>query len=282
MPNFKVVFQFTQFNKGWTEVFYTTASDLATAANIGPALKSAAIAVRDSTVVFQKIRVSDVANNRSSTVLQVGYQLTTPSTGPETTAVAALINLASTTPPASRKLWLRGLGDLQVQRNPNTGQANPTAVLIQAINDYILRLNLNGFSIRSLTRLGPPPNNYTNILSITPLVGGGTVTLNVAPGPVLNVGQLITISLVNQKSFQGLKGLFSVLAATATTVVVGYNSTLVGPVLLTKGRFRQANYQYGIIQQAGSGFVDFVTRSTGKSPLGGRGAKRGTRGLRSA
>jgi hypothetical protein len=281
MPNFKIVFQYTQFNKGWSEVYYKTASDLATAAVIGPELLRASIVLRDPTVVLSKIRVSDTVNNRSSLIQQLNLQNGGIPAGPEPSGVAALISLNSQVPPASRKVWVRGLVDNFVSRNPLTGADSPPGNLVAAINDWILRLALNLFAIRSLVRLGPPPNNYTNILSITPVVGGGQVTFNVAPGPVLNVGQLLTVTLINQKTFPGLKGLFSVIASTATTVVVAYNSTLVGPVVLTKGRFRQANYNYGVIVTTGSGFAGFVTRSTGRSPLGGRGAKRGARGLRS-
>jgi hypothetical protein len=282
VPNFKLVFQYTQPNKGWTEVFYRTATDLGAASQLPQALILAMTTYKDPLTTLVKCRVSDVLNNRSSVVVNINQIGNFSSAGAEPTGVAALVNLLSTTPPSTRKIWLRGLSDSAIARSPGSGNDNPNPVLISGINAVINQWSTNGFTIRSLTKVGPPPNNYISILSVGVVAGAGQVTLNTIAGPVYNPGTLLIINQVNQKQFPGLKGIFSVISSTATTVVIPYNGTVTEIVTLQKGRFRVATYNFGGMQNTGAGFVGFTTRSTGKNPLGGRGAKRGTRGIRSA
>jgi hypothetical protein len=281
MPNFKIVYQYTQPNKGWTETFYRTATDLPTAATQLPQVYLRALFMRDTLTVLNKIRISDVLNNRSSLVVPVNVSGPPGSAGPEGAGVAALVNLVSTTPPSSRKLWVRGIQDLMFNRIAASGVDNPSAGLINAINDWITYLAQYGYTIRSLAKVGAPPNNYITINSVG-VVSPGSVNLNVTAGAVLATGQQIVVNQVNQKLFPGLKGIFSVGICTATVVPIPYNSTMpIAIYPLTKGRFRQVNYNYGAISVTGSGFSNFSTRSTGKNPLGGRGARRGQRGFRS-
>jgi hypothetical protein len=282
MPNFKCVFQFTQPNKGWTETYYRTGADLASAANFPQSLIASMTIFRDPLTILQKCRVSDVLNNRVSIPVTIAQNGTRTSTGPEAAGLAAVVTLLAPQFGASRKVWLRGIIDLDFARSSVSGVDVPSGSLIQAINSFINQLSTNGFVIRSLTKLGPPPNNYITINSVGIVAGAGQVTLNTVAGPVYNPGTQLIINQVNQKVLPGLKGIFSVISSTATTVVIPYNGTVTEVLTLQKGRFRVATYNYGAMVNTGAGFSNFSTRSTGKNPLGGRGAKRGARGIRSA
>jgi hypothetical protein len=283
MPNFKLVFQFTQPSKGWSEVYYRTATDVRAASVLSQSFIDSMRNFRANITTLIKVRVSDVLNNRSSVVVpinQVGGP--TPGLTADITASAAVVTLNAPLVGSSRKVWLRGLPDTYITRDLTSGIDTPDPRLLSGINNFLNQLAVSAFTVRALAKIGVPPNVFTTLISVTSVAGAGTITLNFAAGPTFAIGTQINITQVSQKLFPGLKGTFTIVSSTVTTAVIAYNALTTGTSLLTRGRIRPVNYLFGNIDFQTSNFSNFGTRATGKNPLGGRGAKRGTRGLRSA
>lgn len=281
MAFFKEIWQYTQGDRGFTEVYYSIASTLASAATFPTGLINAAINLRNELTVLRKIRISDVANNRSSVVVNINRSPTVAGDGPDIVSTSAILTLNAPETGARRSLWLRGLDDGQVKRDPITGVDRPTAGLQTAMNTWIRQLANAGYHVQSLKKLGTAPLIYARISSIT-VSGPGSILLTMPTGFELTTSKRIILSQIDNKLFPGLNGHWAATAVTSNTLTVGYNSHLANSTyLLTKGRSRPEEYQYGPIVASVSGFNKFGSRDTGRSPLGGRG-RRGTRLSRSA
>lgn len=282
MAFFKCVFQYTQVDHGFTEVWYRAADNLQAAANFTNALLTAAINTKNHLTVLRKIRVSDVLNNRSAVVVNVNKTTALgPSNTPDICAASAVITINAPSIGAKRQLWMRGLDDNDILRDNSTGADRPSPQFTNFLNAYLLAFRNNNFQVRALSRLTGSPLVYTPLQSIT-VAGPGQVTVTVPPGFILTASRRIIISQASPKQFPGLNGHWSVTNATSTTFIIPYNCVLPnGVYALTKGRTRPEEYQYGVMDYNTSDFNRFGTRDTGRNPLGGRG-KRSSHLLRSA
>jgi len=277
MPNYKCVFTFTQFNQQWSEIWYQTASSLqAVVTLLTPAVVAPFLYPRDQTVTLIKIRVSDTANNRTSTVLQQNVAGALMSTGPDVTSVCALMTIASPTYGVSRKVWLRGLSDYLTVRNGNTGISQPGPLLGQALTNYVTALVANGWLVQSRAKVSNPPVYplaWTQLYSITAPLNGNSATIFTGAAPLPAQYTLVSINRVSQKDYPGLTGIFQVTNTVAGGFQIAWNSTQVLTTANITGRWRAVTYQYGAVAATGSGFQIFTTRKTGKNSTGGRGAR---------
>jgi hypothetical protein len=192
---------------------------------------------------------------------------------PDVTSTTAVLILASSTTGASRRLWLRGLNDGDVQRGNATGIDIPSANLVTAMNAWIVTCS-SSFVIRSLTPLGTPPNVYQQINSVTGVVGSGSATIGfIGVNPFL-LGQSVIITQMSPKVFPGLNGKWTPTSGGVNTFTIPYNLDQAPPAGVAKGRWRPAIYQYGAIDGTISAFDHFGSRDTGAGFSAGRGRKR--------
>jgi hypothetical protein len=284
MAFFKCIFGFTQQGAQWSEVYYISSSTLQTAAQNCVNVQQAVTNPKVFTSTLSKIRVSEVSNNRIAVTLNP--QGIIGGTGgatnsPAVVGIAAIYTLVSTVTGSSRKLWERGLARFDVLRT-NSGLDAPGPILQAAMSAKILALAQNVFCIQSVNKVTTPPDVWTNFTFINGVPGQGYVTLSWPTAIALPVAKNIVIRRMNNKLFPGLNGVFPLQAATTTSVQVGWNTDVaLVNVPVSTGRWRPWVYNYGAIDNTLSGFLDFNTRDTKKSPLGGRGARRGVRGIRS-
>jgi hypothetical protein len=274
MAFFKEIWQYTQAEHGFTEVYYSNATNLSQAADFPSTQINLALAMRDRLTFLRKIRVSDVANNRTTVVIPINRAGTaTSSEGPDVCSTTAVVTLSSTSVGSRRQLWLRGLNDADVMRFNGSGLDNISPILRAGINAWIAYLARTGYVIQSLRKLTVPPNAYSRVISIT-VATPGAVTVQMAAGWSATSTNRVILSQIDQKLFPGINGHWAISNVASTVFTIAYNSHLAnGTYTLTKGRSRPEEYEYGAITAGISGFNKFGSRDTGRSPLGGRGRR---------
>jgi hypothetical protein len=275
MPNYKVVYVYAApISKGFTEVYYRTAASLAAAASFDQTSIVKALAPRNPLTVLRKIRVSDTANNRTAIQIPINQnnKLNVPSS-PDVVGTTAVLTLASTQTGATRRLWMRGLSDVDVLRDPNTGADTPSPGLLTAITNWIAVV-ANNFTIRSLTQLGTAPNIYQTITSVSGIVNAGLCTITFTGTSPYVAGQQIIITRMSPKLFPGINGRWTPTFVDANHFTIPYNLDQSPPLATLTGKWRPAIYQYGTIDASVSNFLAFGTRDTGQGFLTGRGRKR--------
>lgn len=282
MANFKVVFVYSQpQNRGWTETYYRTAADLASAAIIPGALFLALARPRHPLTSIVKVRVSDVANNRNSLVRTLNLAVSgTPlatDPGPEINSTSAVLNLVSTAPASTRRLWLRGLYDSDVRRNGSNGVDAPSPGLRADMTGLIAELAADGFTIRSLVRTGTAPNIYQQISQVSGATGAGLTVISYIGTSAPAVNDRVNLSQLSPKLFPGLNGTYTVLAVGSQTFTIRYNLDYTPPSVVPLGRWRPSSFNYGPIVPGLSSFLKFGSRDTGAGFSSGRGRKRSVR-----
>ena len=278
MPYFKTDIFFQQFNKSWSETWNQSGSTLGSvSALFTDALLQPFVQLRHRSVTLYKVRVSSVDNNRASTVLNYALTSTNRSiSDPAVTGLAAQVNFAAPVVGVSRKLEMRGLNQVSINRDPNSGKAMPASGFLSGLDQYIKNIINNLFLVRAKIQIANPavpPNSKMPLITLSASQNAGFAVLTFVGTPTLAVGSIITINRVDQKQFPGLKGLFYVSASGPGTVTVAWNSPDVYNAVTVNGYCRQVSYQYGIPSYVGSDFVNFTTRDTGKNSTGGRGAR---------
>jgi hypothetical protein len=283
MP-FKVVHVFSQNAQGFNEVYYNNAGSINDVGLIySTSFITAALALKHPDCFWTKVRISDVANLRSTLIININRSGNggTSTDTPDVTGTAAVVTLVSTTPAAVRQLWLRGLPDGYVIRLED-GTDAPPWVFTNAIRVWTLALAAANFSVRSLNKVGASPNNYTTIASVSGTPGMGQATLTFPNGSYVPQSTArILISQVSPKILPGFNGHWStsnlVTGSSTTTMNIPYNMPQAGPLNLIRGRFRPEVYNYGVINPTFGGFNFFRGRKTGRSPLVSRGRRTSVR-----
>lgn len=280
MPYFKTDLFYQQFNKSWSETWYISGSTVSTVASLfNNTSLLPFVNMRHTSVILYKMRISSVDNNRLSTLLYFNLASPLPISdagGPGVTGVAAQLNFSAPTVGVSRKLELRGLRGPSISRNAGSGIPMPSAFLTSCINEYISNIVNMGFMVRAKTQIAVPPifpNSKNALTAISAAQNGGAATITFEGGGTFTNGSTVSINRVDQKLYPGLKGLFLVRDAIGGSITIDWNSTQALGATPLSGYVRGIAYQYGVPIRVGSGFVNFVTRDTGKNSTGGRGAR---------
>jgi len=279
MPSFKVKVQYTQFDKGFQEIYYRDAASLVQAADIPANVITRLISFRASGCFLRKIATSSVVNNRDAVIRQYDRQPPVLQTvdPPDVTNVAAVYTLASSDVGHTRHVWFRGLADANVMRDQVTGHDQPSDYLGRQMDLLRAALASNGFRIRGLKRVGVGGVTTQNLTSIDAVANAGSITVNwVGAFAVLASGRVI-ISQTNKKDFPALDGHWTPYDVQANSFKLRYNYHRTGNFPLLTGKVRQEEYEYGAIDVTLGGFLKFGSRDTGKNPLGGRGRRSATR-----
>jgi hypothetical protein len=280
MPFFRLVFNYSTRDNGWSEVYYREATNIEQASTFTTNLQEALMDPRAKSVSLKTCRVSETTNNRNTLIKTFtrkgGLDYTV-----DIASTAAILVLNAPTTGSRRHVWLRGLPDELVYTDENSGEQILDPILSQEITRYIRLISSNGFLIRSLAKLSTPPNSYYTVRTLSATANAGFIILEFAQPFFLPADGLIIVSQFNIKDWPGLKGQFRATYVDPTHVSIPYNWHTTGLFPVRTGRIRAANYLYGAISFASSGFLRFGSRDTGRGPIVGRGRRPGTR-IRSA
>jgi hypothetical protein len=284
VSTFRVVWTFYE-NTGSTfnEVFYTEATDAATAAKTSKGLLTARLSLLHPLNTLQVIRSSQVDKNRVTGQFNVnlnGTATTQGSTpvGPATPGDAMVFALAAT-PTGSRKLWMRGAPDDYIQRDPLSGKDVQNALLPPLFTAYFKALQAEGYGIRVLTPQNSAPTTNIKIVKVDGLALDGTskVTLAIAPG--YGFPSRVIIGGANKKELAGLNGRWSLVDAPVLNVIRIPYQTSQGYVI-NGGNAHCRQELYGptnVFSAAACSFSYFGTRTTKNPITRSRGARRAAR-----
>lgn len=275
MAFFKYVFQFTQGAKGFSEVYYGESDSIDNATKIGSVILNRMCALRPPLTILRKVRVSAVAGNRNSVPLTFNRPGTSPLLDPDVAGTSAVCNLVSTATGSRRQVALRGLPDDAISRNAANGLDEPQAQWQAYLTQFLRFLEEGRYMIRSLKKVGTSGITLQNITSIVAVANAGQVTVSTAAPMGVSTGAQVKLSQLDVKDWPGLNGIWTVVSATGNDFVIRYNFHTAGTFLITKGKCRNVDYDYGIINGSLSKFSHFGTRDTGRNPLGGRGRRPG-------
>lgn len=200
MPTKMTIF-FNQYNAGFSETFYHLEEDPnALMALVPNSLYQAAAKFRHTSVILKAVRFSKIGGARQSVLHRPypkaqGTRYTVAEPGPDPVSTTAVYMLASTTG-AKRRIWCRGLADIDVGRDA-FGNDIESTTLFGLRNLYFQELFDKLFQIQYLKR--PPTDGliWEKIQSV-----GENVTSNpnrayirrAAPLPAWNRGDIISFN----------------------------------------------------------------------------------------
>lgn len=200
MPS-KMTLFFNQYNAGFSETYYHSQDDPGLlAADTPNSLYQAATNFRHTSVLMKAVRFSRVGGARGSYLIRPspkaqGQQTTPIDTGPDVVSTTA-VYLLSTSSGIRRRVWVRGLADLDVKRDA-FGNDLQSASLQNATQAYFGQLKSLGFQVRSVNR--PPTAGLTwrNVVSVQHILttdpNRATFFLQVE-APALNVGDQVSFN----------------------------------------------------------------------------------------
>jgi hypothetical protein len=274
---FKAVITYRQFSSTWHELFYLSADNFdQVAAHFGAGFVNVATAFRHASVYIRSVRISDLSLKRATRPLRypIPTAVTTALT-PDVVNTCAIWTLNSSSPPLSRKIWLRGLNDVDVVRNAITGQDAPSAALAGGVATYLGYMESHGFKIQALDPItGTSPYVFQRMASLT-IGNGGVTTVNAINPVALTASGRVIISQTDPKLWPGLAGKYRAENSAGLTFGINYIARVPsGTYPLTRGVFRVEEYRYATVSAPICQFLDFASRDTNSSPFGGRGRRR--------
>lgn len=222
MP-YQISMYFTQFGRGWSENIYSTLGTSPSeiladiASNLGVISN-----FRASSTAIVAARVRDVASTRNSSIRNFGAP--TPinillATPPDV-VTTSLPMVITTTGGPSRRLWVRGLIDLQTNRSQFNGLTVPGALAAPMASYFAyLRGGLAGAVQRTTpaTLSGLLSWQNVTLMGVDPLNPNWTL-ITLSAGSVLPaLNQQMYFRGFPNGLFQYLKGNFAVKSLTGTT-----------------------------------------------------------------
>jgi len=278
MPTYRGTYFFNQFNQGWTETWYTPASDISVASGIFVINAKPLVAFRHVDTLLVGVRTTQVLPiapriTRRFSLLYNGGRgtagLAPLGVTSEDLVGSSALMLAQFSDNTSRPYMLRGLEDQDVIRDPITGAGTPSAGLnagIATLAKSLVNLNLGGQ--RQDTTI--PRQAVSSIqLSATP----GQTQLFGPSNANFTVGDVVHFTGVPTVQTPWLKGKWSVIAVTANSISINYPYNLAAPVSPTSMFAQKVQYLYpGFLLWQ---FEDFRQRKTGRPTTLTRGRSRG-------
>lgn len=156
----KVVFFYNLFDAGFSETYYHTSNNPSDVNDeLNNALYQAAVKFRYVACKLKAVRISTYdVNPRKSLLIRPypkaqGTRYASQDIGPDPASTTAVLALRSTQNFETRRIWLRGLSDLDVKRD-EFGNDVPSAEIYKMWDAFILKLRQAGLAIRYLQR--PP------------------------------------------------------------------------------------------------------------------------------
>jgi hypothetical protein len=284
---FKVTLNYVQFNRQWSEDFWSNQPDFPSVVAKVNNILTPATAFRHWAVYINYVRISNPFAARQSQIIHL--RVADPPatlTDPAVTSTAAIYRLNTNQPGVSRSIWLRGLRADSIGRRQSTGQDFPAGGLDSGVQAYWTALVANGFGVLSLVPVDTSDNKRHPIPSITvlapPMAGSPSqVQINTPDVYSVNATNRVILYRINQKLFPGLSGHFTVQPAVGNFIPQGYLTPMeAGTYNLTGAAFRAENYRFSSFIYNVSGqtnncqFVEFDRRDTKGGPSSTRGRSR--------
>lgn len=270
MASFRVNFFFRQFKQGWTETWYWTGTDLASAGAAAQAAVIHIMAPRSTDTVLDAFKVVQVDPPIPRVSLRIpSGQTGSRAFGGEDVVTSSALMTANFNDNTQKPYLVRGLADGDVLRDPVTGAPTPTPNLIVTLADMATGLRAGGFTGRRQSAAFP----LQIVVQLGPNANFGFTDINV-------IG-LVGISLFDIVHFRGvplvqvpwLRGNWTVWGLTATTISIQYPWKLATVIHPSSMLVQKVGYTYpGFL---GWAFQDFRSRKTGRPTSLTRGRSRG-------
>lgn len=276
----KCVVQYIQYTFSWEEVYYVEKDTIdAAGAVFDGGFVAASLACRHPSTYISVIRVSAVDQPRNAKlfpVLGAG-----PGGGvlvPEPTRLCAQYRIGNASIPAMRPLFLRGILDSDVARNPVTGQDTETGHLLAARNIFFGAMEARSISVQQLLPITHvDPYDFYPAVSVT-VGAGGKTTIVWDSVPTLPSTNRVILSGFDPKLWPGLNGHYRARKITPPQFDVNYVARRPAATYLDGlGKFRVEAYRYFTIRAADCKFTRYSSRDTNGGPTGGRGRQRSVR-----
>ena len=285
MAIFRVTWQYRgSAGSLWNEVYYTVASDAATAASPPSALVNARLALLSPLNTLVAIRSAQFQATRVTAVLTRNYSGTAPTStgaaneGPETVGSCAVYSLAGSSGGA-RKIWLRGLSDVDIQHSVANGADDPPAGFISRLNTWVKALVNAGYGLIKVSPQTPGPLTNIKILKVDGSALNGTSILTLASAPGYPFPSRVIIGGSSPKDTPALNGRWSLNAApVGSEISINYQTPQGIVVIGGNAHVRQEVYSgvspfdYNL-----SDFAYYGTRITKNAATRSRGARRAAR-----
>jgi len=286
MPDFKMVWSFAangQKGGKWSEVWYRSASSITEASVFTNALLNKRLKPLHSTNTLLKIRVSEVLNPRSTTVVNVRKVGVEVNFDPNPIATAAVVTVSSSVKAATRRWWMRG-GDVDdMHRDKISGNDVFSAGFLTDVKDCLIAFAAAGFEILPVQK--PAVNGFgpSNIKQVDGSLVQGKSVLTLDAPLTANAGDLVIITKTSPKDLPGLNGRFTVIASVGPLLTIAYVTPQAQTITTLTGQVRKLGYISGAtIDPAISGPAFIGSRKSHSPFTGSRGAKSAKRGLRTS
>lgn len=274
----KVTIFYNQFNRGWTETWYTNGSSL-----------PSTIPVADYNALDASIKIRGIGTNiyaiRYSVEGGAGNSITFPtknsfeavgvnqwngtSTPPEPVSTTAVYKLIGSNG-LRKRIFLRGLQDSDVVRDEQ-GADVPSAHLNQSVANYFSLAMTAGWSIRQVQTPRNTNISYQSVVSLTPVPGNPNQTTVLFQGEQIFTATPLTFArfaAIPTDDVPGFPRIAPVLATTAApgpTIIITYR--LRGNAAYAPAKMRLIKLAYNYLPFTSNVFERFSEHKTGR-PFG--------------
>jgi hypothetical protein len=277
MPVFQCIVKFVQVEEDWSETYFCTADTIQLArAKFDSGFISASLQCRHPLTFMPFVRIANRDQPRQATLFPLQSNAAAVSgVGAEPPRVCAEYRLVCTPLGLRRTLFMRGLRDTDVERDPVSGNDNPSGTLINAAASYFAVLEQRGLQINALMPITKTdPWNFYLAGSLT-VDGSNLVTVNWVTLPDLTGFKRCILSRFDPKIWPGLAGHFDIVTPTLTSFKVRYTCRRApGTYTDGLGQMRIEAYRQGTKTAADCVFRRFASHSTRNAPFSIRGRKR--------
>jgi hypothetical protein len=279
VADFKEVWQYAGTQSSWSEVFYCQGGSIQDVARFTGEFLNDRLRLLNQTCHLRKIRVSEVGNPRVSTVVSINKPGLSAGV-PLEDGVCAVVNLASTVVPSSRKWYLRGLTQGDISRDLDSGADTIAPGFKQNLDTWILDLAnpANKYEVLPQSRVGQNGVVLVRVLSVNGVAGNGKSIITTDQAHGLVAGNTCIFSLIDQKVLPGLKGKFTVESVDGLTFTVAYKTPGNANITAVVGKVKKYAVVTGAFINANvSGWSHSHVRKTRNFSINSRGAARSTK-----
>lgn len=269
----KIVVFYNQGAQGWTETYYSnTTVDPYTylGTTLPDALLKRLVNFRHALTELVAVRVSDTITPRLSYTRSFigaytgGFQKPTTDT-PDVTSTDAVVKLV-TSVGASRKIFVRGISDKDVERKPN-GIVNPSSYLLNGVREMVNALVSNQWCIRIQIRPPAAGYNWIPVDSVNTVGRFAVIKTPIDPQIVITNGGRVTFQGVPKDDLPGFPNQADVIGVSHVapfSITIAYrvrNSEAI--YIPAKMRFVQLGYRY--VPIFAGNFNSFSEHKTGRA-----------------
>lgn len=274
---------FDQRGANWSETYYVQATSANTSlALLTEAFTSTRLNLLYTGNMLRSVRATEVGGARTTAykilnlagVAGIKAQADTP----DVTSTAAVYDLRGALG-GSRKIWIRGLWDEDVERSPLNGMDRPSARLRQSAETWFKACKDAGYSIQYRSKPGQGANtDYRTVQGVDGTAGSGVSLLTINDPTGYVKGDRVTISLFDSKQLPRINGEFTVLMVVGTSIGIAYRTPGNLNYAEAGGRMRRIVMQnLATIDPALATFDHFGSRQTKSDFTRSRGSRRAAR-----